>query len=116
MTDTIITHRRHTQWTASEIQQFFKRARRAYQSPELDVRLAPQQYQPWGHLLIVVPRKVGNAPQRNLFKRRVKALYHELQLERSGYDIAIFAKPGASKLSFADLKTLLLRICMKAVQ
>lgn len=113
MTDISHTNRRHTQWTTSEIQLFFRRARRTYQSPELDIRLAPQHYPPWGHLLIVVPRKVGNAPQRNLFKRRIKALYHELQLERSGYDIAIFAKPGASKLSFADLKTLLMRICLQ---
>lgn len=103
--------RRHTQWTAPELQQFFKRARRAYQSAEFDVRLAPQHYAPWGHLLIVVPRKVGNAPQRNLFKRRVRALYHELQLETAGYDIAIFAKPAATQLPFEELKQRLLAIC-----
>lgn len=112
--DTLPTERRHTQWTPQEIQQFFRRARRAYQSIELDIRLAPQQYPPWGHLLIVTPRKVGNAPQRNLFRRRVKALFHELQLERSGFDIGIFAKPGAAKLSFEELSQRLRSVCVKA--
>jgi ribonuclease P protein component len=106
--------RRHTQWTPQEIQQFFARARRVYQSSAFDIRLAPQQFPHWGHLLIVTPRKMGNAPQRNLFKRRIKAIFHEQQLTLSGFDIGIFAKPDATRISFAELTHILVSLCKKA--
>lgn len=107
------TTRRHTQWTPQEIQRFFSRARRVYQSPSLDIRLAPQRYPDWGHLLIVTPRKMGNAPQRNLFKRRIKALYHEQALSNCGFDIAVFGKPGAADIPFSELVTILTSVCTK---
>lgn len=107
------TQRRHTQWTPQEIQNFFSRARRVYQGPFFDIRLAPQTYPNWGHLLIVTPRKMGNAPQRNLFKRRVKAIFHEQQLSLCGFDIGIFGKPGAAAVPFAELSAILTSVCTK---
>lgn len=107
------TTRRHTQWTPLEIQHFFSRAHRVYQGPYFDIRLAPQRYPDWGHLLIVAPRKMGNAPQRNLFKRRIKAIYHEQQLSSCGFDIGIFGKPGAATVPFAQLSAILTSLCKK---
>lgn len=106
------TLRRHTQWTPREIQHFFSRAQRVYQGPHFDVRIAPQSHSQ-GQLLIVTPKKMGNAPQRNLFKRRVKAIFHEHQLHFCGFDIGVFGKPGASAVSFAELSAILISVCKR---
>lgn len=101
-----------TQWTLSELKQFFAKARRVYYSPFLDIKLAPQIHSE-GHLLLVASRKSGNAPQRNQFKRRVKAIFYEHDLKLCGRDVAVFAKPGIAKLPFAELEAIMVSVCSK---
>jgi ribonuclease P protein component len=108
------TQRRHTQWKPQEIKSFLSRARRVYSGPSFDIRLAAHQNPTQARLLIVTPRKMGNAPQRNLFKRRIKAIFHEQQLALCGYDIAIFGKPGADTVPFAELCTIVVAACKKS--
>lgn len=89
-------------WTRAELQRFFKTARRVLQSSEFDIRIAPKMRE-LGRLLIVTPRKVGKAHLRNQFRRRIKAIAHDLHLSQGAYDWGIFAKVSVDSLSFAQL-------------
>jgi ribonuclease P protein component len=54
-------------------------------------------------ILIVIPRRVGNACTRNLIRRRIKSVYYQLELEKLGNIwYALFVYPEAAKLSFED--------------
>lgn len=103
---------KNTHWTDRELKRFFAKSRRVYQSAVLDIKIAPQLHTQ-GHLLIVTPKKVGNAPQRNQFKRRIKAIFYENNLGQCGIDWGIFAKPGITQLTFAELKNILMGLCPK---
>lgn len=94
-------------FTRQEITQIFKKARRVLRHPGLDI-LAYPKTQPEARILVVTSRKVGNAPQRNKMRRRLKAIFFEAQLFNNPYDIVVVAKLGGAQLSFDELKALLL--------
>jgi len=58
----------------------------------------------WSRLGVTVSKKVGKAAQRNYVKRRLRE-YFRLHKEvlPSSSDIVLTAKPGAHKLSAADI-------------
>ncbi len=86
----------------AEIRQLFAQARLALKVPSIEIRTAPA-HKGFGRILIVVPRRVGTAPQRNLIKRRFKAIFYEQRLYEFKKDVLIFTSPGAAKFSFAML-------------
>lgn len=89
-----------------DIRQFFHKARRVLHHEAIDIKLAPAT-QEFGRFLLSVPRKMGSAPERNKFKRRVRAIFYEQSLHKQGFDWGFFAKPAANKLSFAELQALI---------
>ncbi len=95
-------------FSEKEVRQLFAAARRVTADPIIEVRRAPMLGK-HGRILIVVPKKVGNAPTRNRFKRRIRAIFYQEQLYTRGYDCIVLARPGAAALSFAQLKHLLTR-------
>ncbi|WP_240329624.1 ribonuclease P protein component [Helicobacter suis] len=50
-----------------------------------------------------VSKKVGNAVQRNLIKRRVRSLFKNIHLEKERV-IVFVAKAGIAQLKYKDLK------------
>ena len=52
----------------------------------------------------MVNKKYGNAPSRNLFKRRSRALFSELVEQCSDLNIGLMIKPLKQNVSFRDLK------------
>lgn len=96
-----------SRFTKAEIDTAFKTARRVVKHPGLHLLLAPAQ-QENGRILLIVSKKVGNAPERNLIKRRLKSVFFTEKLFKKGYDCIAIAKPGAAVLSFDELKGLLL--------
>lgn len=90
----------------TEIRQLFAQARLVLKVPSIEIRTAPA-HKGFGRILIVVPRRVGTAPQRNLIKRRFKAIFYEEKLFELKKDVLIFTWPGAAKLSFDLIKTYL---------
>lgn len=104
--------RRITCWKRAEIGHLFKRSRRVYTSIDFDVRIAPA-LQESGKILLIVPRAAGNAPDRNTFKRRIKALFYQEQIYQKGYDWIVFAKKKGLSLTFADLKKAVLNVMQK---
>ena len=90
-----------TSFTRTEIQQLFARAYYLFSDTTMTIKRAPKA-QEIGRVLIVVPKRVGNAPTRNTIKRRVRAIFYQNQLYERGNDYLIFFK--ANPLSFAYLK------------
>jgi ribonuclease P protein component len=60
----------------------------------------------FGRILIVTPRRAGNAPARNLIRRRLKALFYEEKWYESSYDFAFIIRAPATHYSFQQLKEL----------
>ncbi|HEX2978123.1 MAG TPA: ribonuclease P protein component [Candidatus Babeliales bacterium] len=97
-----------TIFTPAEIRKLFAQAQPALKVSFMDIRIAPS-LSAVGRILIVIPRKVGTAPQRNLIRRRLKSIYYREQLFSLKKDVLVFIKPGAHTLSFDETKSLLLK-------
>jgi len=52
----------------------------------------------------MVNKKYGDAPSRNLFKRRARVLFSELIEQYSNLNIGLMIKPLKQDISFQDLK------------
>ena len=51
----------------------------------------------------MVNKKYGNAPNRNLFKRRARVLFSDLIEQYSDLNIGLMIKPLKQNISFQDL-------------
>ena len=96
-----------TSFSLAEIKQLIYQGRPIYKSTCLDVK-ALQTGRPLSKILVITPRKIGSAPQRNLIKRRLRSLFYEERLYTCGYNLAFFCKKGSADLSFSDIKKVLL--------
>ena len=97
-----------TSFSKKEISQFFASAQRVLKHPGLTILMAPKSAAT-GRLLIVTPRKIGNAPKRNKIRRRLKALFYEEKLSEGSFDCACIMRKEGTILSFSELKDLLLK-------
>lgn len=86
-----------------EIQTLFKTARTKINAHGLTIKVAPKQSD-YGRILIVTPRKVGNAVKRNLIRRRLKSIFYEEKLYTGPYDCLIFVSQEAIKVPFSLIK------------
>ncbi len=93
-------------FTSSERKTLFRKALLVHRQDELDIRLLKktQEASPQGRILVVTPKKVGNAPQRNLLRRRLKALFHEEGWDAKSIDMLVYCRKGAAALSYQALK------------
>lgn len=96
-----------SKFTKREIDYLFKYARRVFRNQTCTILLAPRQSE-FGKVLIVASRKVGNAPQRNLIRRRIKSIFYEEKLYDRSFDCVIIAQKKLTELSFDELKKLIL--------
>jgi len=101
-------------FTKREVSQLFKKARAAVKHPGLTILCAPTtglvnttNQRPPGRILVITPRKIGSAPERNRIRRRLKALFYEKKHFELGIDCIIIVKKPGITLSFAQLATLL---------
>ncbi len=96
-----------SKFTQREIDHLFKHARRVLRNASCTILLAPRQAD-FGRVLIVISRKVGNAPERNLIRRRIKSIFYEEKLYERPFDCVIIAQKKMVELSFDQLKELVL--------
>jgi ribonuclease P protein component len=61
----------------------------------------------FGKILIIIPAKTGKAHDRNLIKRRIKAIFYEQKLYEKPIISIIFAYKPALNLTFEQLKDFL---------
>jgi len=94
-------------FTKKEIEKLFKTARRIAKESSCDLLIAPKTDSQAG-LLVVTSRKVGNAPERNKIRRRLKAIFYENKLYEQAFDCIIIVKKAGNELSFDQWKTVLL--------
>ncbi len=112
-----------TQFRRNEIIALLKAARLVLRTQELDIRAAssfqtplcqnssensPNCSESYSRVLIIIPRAVGNAPERNLLRRRIKSIFYEEKIYTFPYDFVIFLKKESKKLSFEQLKQYIL--------
>jgi len=93
----------------SEIRMLFKTARNVYHQNGLVIKQAPKTGD-LGRILIVTPRKAGNAPQRNLIRRRIKNIFYLEKLFNNAQDWIILVSSDATLLSFDALKKIILSL------
>ena len=96
-----------SKFTKSEIDYLFQHARCIVKNEFCTILLAPRQKE-FGRVLIVASLKVGNAPQRNLIRRRIKAIFYEEKLFQHSFDCVMIMHKKAVELSFEQLKNMLL--------
>ncbi len=94
-------------WAKSEIDHAFAHARRMVKHPGLTILVAPQQAE-HGRILIITPKKVGSAPERNKLRRQLKSIFYEEELYKKGLDCIVIFRKAAVGLPFAELKKMLI--------
>lgn len=96
-----------SKFTKGEIDHLFKHARHVFRRTSCTILLAPGQTD-FGRILIIASRKVGNAPERNLIRRRIKSIFYEEKLYEKAFDCAIIVQKKMVELSFVEIKELIL--------
>jgi ribonuclease P protein component len=94
-------------FTQKDIKALFLKAKRVLRQPGLDILLAPKKFLV-GHLVVVTPRKIGNAPERNKIRRRLKAIFYEEKLFEAPYDCIVIVKTGGISIPFSQLREMLI--------
>ncbi len=91
-----------TQFHTREIDELWKKARRVVKHDGLHLLKAPRS-QDVARILIVIPKKVGSAPQRNKIRRQIRHLFYEQKLYERNFDWIAIVKPQATGLSYQQL-------------
>jgi ribonuclease P protein component len=94
-------------FTRTEITQLFKKARISVRCTGLRILAAPTN-NTCGRILIVTPKASGNAPKRNLFRRRIRAFFREHNLGQYSKDFVVIVNKRGIDLPFSKLGQLLL--------
>jgi len=53
----------------------------------------------------MISKKYGNAPNRNIFKRRARQLFDDLVKEHAQLPLGLMIKPLKQNVSYQDLQT-----------
>lgn len=99
-----------SKFTKREVDYLFQHARRIVRNQFCTILVAPRQNPEYARILIVLARAVGNAPERNLIRRRIKAIFYEEKLYTGNVDYVIIVYKKMVTLPFDQLKTLLLTV------
>ena len=91
-------------FTQKEIRAIFRSAKRAYKGPGLDILVVPAALQ-YGRILVITPRKVGTAPERNRVRRRLKAIFYQEQLYNHKLDCFVIIKKPGIQFDHDELKS-----------
>ena len=92
-----------------ELDHFFNTAKCKKKNQAFTFLIAPATLE-FGRILIIASRKYGNSPERNLLKRRLKAIYWEEKLYEKMTNLMVIARPAGKKYDFTGLKELLLSL------
>jgi ribonuclease P protein component len=95
-----------------ELDHFFEVAKLAKKNQAFTILAAPTSCS-FGRILSMVPKKYGNAPERNRLRRQLKAIYIQNKLYEHNTDLIVITRPAAKKYDFQGLTKLLLEIFTK---
>jgi len=100
--------RKISKFTKSEIDYLFHHVRRVVRTKACTILVAPRQKEDFGRVLVIASRKVGNAPERNLIRRRIKSIFYEEKLFALSLVFLLLAFKHLIILLFVNLKSFLL--------
>ena len=86
--------------------------RKGVSSEALKVFKKPQDEVTHFRFAISVPKKFGNAVERNRIKRQIRAIVSHLSMAQ-GWDILIIVKPTARELKYASLENEIIELFNK---
>lgn len=92
-----------TRFSKREIDYLFKTARRLKKNEFFTLLYMPRT-QLFSRILVIISKKVGNAPVRNTIKRQIRSIFYEEKFFNLPSDYAIIFHKPAAALSFQDLK------------
>lgn len=93
-------------FTKKELNQFFSEARTLLKRPELTVLIMPRAKET-ARLLVITPRLIGNAPQRNKIRRQLKAIFYEHQFFQGPFDCVIIVRKEIMSLAFDEIEKII---------
>ena len=96
-----------SRFTPREVRIAFAQGRRYSFDPGLTFIISPSQTGK-GRILVITPRKLGNAIERNTLRRRLKSAYYELELDTKNLDCLVLSRRKAVALPYQKLSSLLL--------
>lgn len=99
-------------FTSKQVREIFKRASSRTVIDGLTIIKAPATLS-HGRLLVVTPRRIGNAPKRNRIRRRLKAIYWEQQLFVNPFDVIVIVTKNSVDLPFDRLQTIITKAVAK---
>lgn len=96
-------------FSKKELDHFFAVAKSVKKNQAFTFLKAPSQ-STFGRFLIVIPKKYGNAPQRNKLRRQLKVIFLNLKLYETKFDYAIIVRPTLKNYDFAKLTQILMDV------
>ncbi len=108
MTNTI--PKKLSSFSKIEIARLFKESILKVRYPGVRILAGPLlEDQPYAKLLMVVSRRVGNAPERNLIKRRLRVIFRNERLFLGKNHLTVIVDNRVLLLSFQKLRALMLK-------
>ena len=104
--------RKITQFSPREVDSLWKKAHRVIKHDGLDILKAPRSGA-IGRILMIIPKRIGNAPTRNKLRRQLRHIFYEQKLFNGDSDWIVIARPGVAEIPFAVLQALLLQAAEK---
>lgn len=105
-----------TKFSKLEIEQLFSSIKLKFRKQGLEILLAPRSLD-YARLLLCVARRFGNSPARNLFKRRIRAIFYEEQLFNQNFDWVFVVKSKAGLTQdFTTLKQIIHDVLKQATK
>ena len=101
-----------SKFTPQEIKQLYQDAYALTRTIYFVLLVAPAT-KDYGRMLLVAPKRIGSAPERNKLKRQFRSIFYEEKLYERGYDCVVIFKNRASEAPFETLKSILLEAFKK---
>ena len=92
-----------TKFTQAEVKNLFSKANRVYSQNGLIILQSPAQKE-YGRMLIIAPKRVGSAPERNKLRRQLKSIFITNDLLNKAKDWIFILRPQVKSLSFEQLQ------------
>ena len=95
-----------TSLSSQERRSLFAKARTRLRKKGFHLKVTPSPID-FGRILIVTPKKVGNAVVRNKLRRQIRNCFYANKLYERKLDVLLFLSSEAAQLSYQEIESLL---------
>ena len=97
-----------SRFTKKEMDAVFQAAFSIHKDEFITILASRPSIKEYGRALFITPKKIGNAPQRNKIRRRIKSIIRENNLYEQKQDVVFIIKSLSSNPSFEKIKKIVL--------